>query len=171
MNWVRHGRSTTFEMGLTEIVLNNYIWWKCGGVKLLGHHAWLWLWCWQHEVDQFHWKWQCTVVNLPDGTTRNVANFTQKRQQMAVNQHNVNVNGKFWQSLALKNPDSHNNWQSWSLVKECNWWNIQPPCCHLPFSGEKIVMKEKISFQQLRPFLNFPLFRAGPPSISKTCQG
>lgn len=41
----------------------------------------------------------------------------------------------------------------------------------LPFDiGEKIVMKEKISFQQLRTLLTFPLFRTGPPAISKTCK-
>lgn len=39
------------------------------------------------------------------------------------------------------------------------------------FSGKKIVMKEKISFQQLRPFLTFPLFRSGPPSVSRVCKG
>ena len=44
-------------------------------------------------------------------------------------------------------------------------------CKIFAFSGKKIVMKEKISFQQLRPFLTFPLFRSGPPSVSRVCKG
>ncbi|XP_078369524.1 uncharacterized protein LOC144653411 isoform X2 [Oculina patagonica] len=40
-----------------------------------------------------------------------------------------------------------------------------------PFEiGEKIVMKEKISFQQLRPLLTFPLFHAGPPVVTGVCK-
>ncbi|XP_029195174.2 LOW QUALITY PROTEIN: uncharacterized protein LOC114960864 [Acropora millepora] len=70
----------------------------------------------------------------------------------------------------------HLVWQGMMANKDRMLSEVQLVChsteaIKLPFDiGKKIVVREKISFQQLQPFFTFPLFHAGPPSISKKCK-